>query len=96
MLFRSRPTILITAVVFVVGVLLAAFTPTFAVLLVARVVIGLAVGSASMTVPMYIGEAAPPRFRGGLVSLNQLAITSGILDSYPGRPRAGVQGQHAA
>jgi sugar porter (SP) family MFS transporter len=77
-----RPTILITAVVFVVGVLLAAFSPTFVVLLVARVVIGLAVGSASMTVPMFIGEAAPPRIRGGLVSLNQLAITSGILVSY--------------
>ena len=68
--------------VFIVGVLLAAFTPTYAVLLVARVIIGLAVGSASMTVPMYIGEVAPPRFRGGLVSLNQLAITSGILVSY--------------
>jgi sugar porter (SP) family MFS transporter len=77
-----RPTILITAAVFVVGVLLAAFSPTFVVLLVARVVIGLAVGSASMTVPMFIGEAAPPRIRGGLVSLNQLAITSGILVSY--------------
>jgi len=77
-----RPTILITAVVFVVGVLAAAFSPVFAVLLVARVVIGLAVGSASMVVPMYIGEAAPPRFRGALVSFNQLAITSGILVSY--------------
>ena len=31
---------------------------------------------------MYIGEAAPPRFRGALVSFNQLAITSGILVSY--------------
>jgi sugar porter (SP) family MFS transporter len=39
-------------------------------------------GSASMVVPMYIGEAAPPRFRGALVSFNQLAITSGILVSY--------------
>jgi sugar porter (SP) family MFS transporter len=77
-----RPTILITAVVFGVGVLLAAFTPTFWTLLVARVVIGLAVGSASMTVPLYIGEMAPPRIRGALVSLNQLAITSGILASY--------------
>ncbi|HEX3491002.1 MAG TPA: sugar porter family MFS transporter [Streptosporangiaceae bacterium] len=77
-----RPTILITAVVFVIGVLLAAFTPAFAVLLIARVIIGLAVGSASMTVPMFIGEAAPPRIRGALVSLNQLAITSGILVSY--------------
>jgi sugar porter (SP) family MFS transporter len=77
-----RPTILITAVVFVVGVLLAAFSPTLWTLLAARVVIGLAVGSASMTVPLYIGEMAPPRIRGGLVSLNQLAITGGILASY--------------
>src|SRR5580692_10672822 len=46
-----RLTVLITAAVFVVGVLLAAFTPTYPVLLVARVVIGLAVGSASMVVP---------------------------------------------
>jgi sugar porter (SP) family MFS transporter len=77
-----RPTVLITAAVFVVGVLLAAFTPTFPVLLVARIIIGLAVGSASTTVPLYIGEVVPPRVRGGLVSLNQLAITAGILVSY--------------
>ena len=48
-------------------------------LLVARIIIGLAVGSASMIVPLYIGEIVPPRVRGGLVSLNQLAITVGIL-----------------
>src|SRR5580692_6963283 len=66
----------------VVGALLAAFTPTYPVLLVARIVIGLAVGSASMVVPLYIGEVVPPRVRGGLVSLNQLAITAGILVSY--------------
>ena len=77
-----RPTVLITALVFVVGVLLAAFTPTYPLLLVARIIIGLAVGSASMIVPLYIGEIVPPRVRGGLVSLNQLAITVGILSSY--------------
>jgi sugar porter (SP) family MFS transporter len=77
-----RPTVLGTAVLFVAGVLLAALSPTFDVLVVARVVIGLAVGSASMVVPLYIGELAPPRIRGALVSFNQLAITSGILISY--------------
>jgi sugar porter (SP) family MFS transporter len=77
-----RLTVLITALVFIVGVLLAAFTPTYPVLLVARFIIGLAVGSASMIVPLYIGEIVPPRVRGGLVSLNQLAITIGILTSY--------------
>jgi sugar porter (SP) family MFS transporter len=77
-----KVTVLITALVFIAGVLLAALTPTYPVLLVARIIIGLAVGSASMVVPLYIGEFAPPKVRGGLVSLNQLAITIGILVSY--------------
>jgi sugar porter (SP) family MFS transporter len=77
-----RPTVLITAAVFVGGVMLAAFSPSYAVLVAARVIIGLAVGSASMVVPLYIGEVAPPKIRGALVSFNQLAITIGILTSY--------------
>ena len=78
---RQR-TILITATLFMAGVLAAAFSPAFVFLLAAQVVIGLGVGSASMVVPMYIGEAAPPRFRGALVSFNQLALSTGILVSY--------------
>jgi sugar porter (SP) family MFS transporter len=77
-----KKTVLGTALVFIAGVLLAALTPSYPVLLIARIVIGLAVGSASMVVPLYIGEFAPPKVRGGLVSLNQLAITVGILVSY--------------
>ena len=77
-----QPTILITAALFMAGVLAAASAPAFVILLAAQVVIGLAVGSASMVVPMYIGEAAPPRFRGALVSFNQLALSTGILVSY--------------
>jgi sugar porter (SP) family MFS transporter len=77
-----RPTVLITAMLFVLGVLGAAFSPGFGFLIVMRFVIGLAVGSASMVVPLYIAESAPPQIRGALVSFNQLAITSGILTSY--------------
>jgi sugar porter (SP) family MFS transporter len=77
-----RPTVLGTAALFVVGVMLAAFAPSYGVLVAARVVIGFAVGSASMVVPLYIGEVAPPRIRGALVSFNQLAITGGILAAY--------------
>jgi len=77
-----RPVILITAVVFVLGVLGAAFSPTLWFLIVMRFVIGLAVGSASMAVPLYISEVAPPRVRGALVSFNQLALTSGILIAF--------------
>jgi sugar porter (SP) family MFS transporter len=77
-----RPTILITAAVFVAGVLGAAFAPWFGFLVGMRFLIGLSVGAASMTVPLYIGELAPARFRGALVSFNQLAVTFGILVSY--------------
>ncbi len=77
-----RPTILVTALVFMAGVTGAAVSPWFWFLVVMRFVIGLAVGSSSMVVPLYIGEVAPPRVRGALVSLNQLAITIGILVSY--------------
>jgi sugar porter (SP) family MFS transporter len=77
-----RPTLAATALVFVAGVLLAAFAPDYPLLLLARFVIGLAVGTSSMVVPLYIGEMAPARVRGGLVSLNQLAITVGILAAY--------------
>jgi predicted MFS family arabinose efflux permease len=73
-----------TAALFVAGVLIVAFSPSYGVLVAARVVIGLAVGSTSMVVPLYIGEVVPPRIRGALVSSNQLAITSGILVSLPG------------
>jgi sugar porter (SP) family MFS transporter len=77
-----RSVILVTAAVFVVGVLGAALSPTYASLVVTRFVIGLAVGSASMAVPLYISEVAPPRVRGALVSFNQLALTAGILVSF--------------
>jgi sugar porter (SP) family MFS transporter len=77
-----RPTVLGTAALFVAGVMIAAFSASYVVLVGARVIIGLAVGSASMVVPLYIGEIVPPRIRGALVSFNQLAITAGILASY--------------
>jgi sugar porter (SP) family MFS transporter len=81
-LIGRRPVILFTAGVFVLGVLGAAFSPTFWFLVVMRFVIGVAVGSASMAVPLYISEVAPPRVRGALVSFNQLALTTGILASF--------------
>jgi sugar porter (SP) family MFS transporter len=76
-----RRMILGTAATFVVGIAGASLAPGPVVLVAFRVVIGMAVGAASVTVPLYIGEVAPPETRGGLVSLNQLAITVGILSS---------------
>jgi sugar porter (SP) family MFS transporter len=73
--------ILLTAATFVIGILGASLAPSAPVLVLFRFIIGLGVGSASVTVPLYIGEIAPPHVRGALVSMNQLAITLGILVS---------------
>src|ERR1700682_5414862 len=48
----------------------------------ARFVGGLAIGMASTLSPLYIAEISPAARRGLLVSLNQLAIVTGILLSY--------------
>ncbi|MFT3742468.1 MAG: sugar porter family MFS transporter [Gammaproteobacteria bacterium] len=70
------------AVIFAVGTLLSALAPSISLLVVGRVIVGLAIGVASYVAPLYIGEIAPAKYRGALVSLNQLAITIGILISY--------------
>lgn len=47
-----------------------------------RVLGGLAVGSVSVLSPMYVAEVAPPKIRGTLITIYQLAITMGILAAY--------------
>jgi MFS transporter, SP family, sugar:H+ symporter len=77
-----RLLIIVAAIVFTVGALLAAFAPTIGVLIAARVIIGLAVGAAAMVVPLYLAEIAPAEDRGKITSLNQLMIVSGILVAF--------------
>lgn len=47
-----------------------AFTPSIAVLIFGRFVVGLGVGTAAMVVPVYLAELAPAEIRGLIVNLN--------------------------
>lgn len=75
-------SLMIGAVLFVVGSLCSAFAPNTEVLIVARVLLGLAVGIASYTAPVYLSEIAPEKIRGSMISMYQLMITIGILAAY--------------
>jgi sugar porter (SP) family MFS transporter len=77
-----RRTKIIAGVVYVLGALGSAVSQTAAELIAARLVLGLAVGTASFVAPMYISELAPKRLRGGVTSFNQLMIVSGIFLAY--------------
>ncbi|MCI9890063.1 sugar porter family MFS transporter [Micrococcales bacterium 31B] len=74
-----RRLILWLAVVFLVGTLGCALAPNIPVMVVSRFVLGLAVGGASVTVPLYLSEVAPVARRGKLVTMNELMIVSGQL-----------------
>jgi SP family arabinose:H+ symporter-like MFS transporter len=80
--FGRRRVLLGTAILFVASSVLAATATTFAGFVCARIVGGLAVGSAILIAPVYIAEIAPAGKRGRLVSLNQLMIVIGISASY--------------
>ena len=79
-----RKMILISSIIFAVGSILAGISPHNGILfmIVARILLGLAVGAASALVPAYMSEMAPARLRGRLSGINQTMIVSGMLLSY--------------
>jgi MFS transporter, SP family, galactose:H+ symporter len=81
-LFGRRKVLMQVAILFIIGAIWTAVAPGTVWLAVGRVVVGVAIGVASFTAPLYISEVSPPHVRGRLVSLNQLMITIGIVVSY--------------
>jgi sugar porter (SP) family MFS transporter len=77
-----KPVLLAAAMLFLVSAILSGVAPTFATLVTARLMAGLAVGAALLIAPMYIAEISPPALRGRLVSFNQLNIVLGISAAF--------------
>ncbi|MBC1891848.1 sugar porter family MFS transporter [Listeria booriae] len=74
-----RKNLLMLAVVFFMATLGCTFAPNMAVMVVFRVILGLAVGGASVTVPTYLAEMSPTERRGRMVTQNELMIVTGQL-----------------
>jgi sugar porter (SP) family MFS transporter len=80
--FGRKKSLLAAAALFTVSSIGAALPRNITEFVIARLIGGLAIGLASTLSPLYIAEISPARIRGLLVSVNQLAIVSGILLSY--------------
>lgn len=78
---RKR-TLILGAVLFVGGSVLCGLAWTPHVLIVGRLILGVAIGLASFTAPLYLAEIAPESIRGAMISLYQLMITIGILVAF--------------
>ena len=73
-----RSTLVWGGIIFIVGSILAPLSPNVTVLILARMLLGVAIGFTSVTAPVYVSELAPPQSRGMLIGLYQFALTSGI------------------
>jgi len=80
--FGRKYTMFITTFFFLLGTVFLFVGDSMTELLIGRFITGWGIGIASVVVPLYIAEISPPKHRGALVSLNQLAITIGILVAY--------------
>ena len=81
-IFGRKKIIILTSVIFMCGALLSGSAPDVMFLIISRWFLGVGIGIASFSVPLYIAEISPARNRGALVTINQLMITVGILVSY--------------
>ncbi|KAI8809972.1 general substrate transporter [Cladochytrium replicatum] len=77
--FSRRYSILAGGILFTLGGLLQAFSVNYAMIIVGRIISGISIGFASMSVPLYISESAPTYIRGTLITVYQLMITIGIF-----------------
>lgn len=75
----QRTGIMLTCLVFSLGVALQTAAPNVATFVAGRFFAGLGVGLVSTLVPMYQSECAPRQVRGALVACYQWAISIGIL-----------------
>lgn len=75
--FGRRRMLLFSAVLFVIGTAGSTFAQSIALLILGRLVLGVAIGISSYTVPLYISEMAPAKQRGQLVLISSIAITGG-------------------
>ena len=77
-----KKALLLSSGLFFIGALLAVIAWSANALVLARLLLGIAVGVESFVVPIYLSEIAPHRIRGSAISCYQLMITVGILVAY--------------
>lgn len=77
--FGRKYPLLLAAILFTISAFGTGIADTYNVFILYRIIGGLGIGLASALSPMYIAEVSPSKYRGRLVSLNQMTIVIGIL-----------------
>ncbi|XP_068645700.1 sugar transport protein 10-like [Aristolochia californica] len=78
-LLGRKVSMLFGGLIFLIGTAINALAVNVAMLIIGRLLLGVGIGFANQSVPVYLSEMAPPQIRGALNIGFQLAITVGIL-----------------
>ena len=77
--YGRRAAIIGTDLVFIVGGSVLALAPSLPVVLVGRFIVGIGVSVSAIADVAYLNEMAPQKWRGTIVSVNELMIAGGFL-----------------
>jgi sugar porter (SP) family MFS transporter len=80
-LFGRKKVIIVIALLYVISALFSAFAVSYAMLVTARIIGGIAFASL-VVAPIYIAEISPAKIRGKMISINQLNIVIGLSFAY--------------
>ncbi|MCF7790685.1 MAG: sugar porter family MFS transporter [Victivallales bacterium] len=81
-IFGRKKMIVLSAIIFIVGVFMTSYSTDYNTLLYGRLVMGTGVGISAILIPLYLSETAPAKIRGRAISCYQLFLTGGILLAY--------------
>lgn len=80
--YGRRRMVIFVGVLFALGSVASAMSPSVGALVASRFLLGLSAGSSTQIIPVYIAEVAPPRHRGKMVVLFQFMVVFGITVAY--------------
>lgn len=81
-LYGRKKALISASILFVIGALGSAFTVGPYFLIIVRFFLGIAIGIASYTAPLYLAEISPQEVRGRIIAFYQLMIAAGLLAAY--------------
>ncbi|KAI5122870.1 hypothetical protein M0805_003322 [Coniferiporia weirii] len=77
-----KKVVILSGIIWVIGSILQCASQNRGMLVVGRIIGGIAVGLASAVVPLYQAEITAPSIRGSMIALQQWSITWGIFLQY--------------
>lgn len=80
--YGRRNMMMVAAVFFIISAYGSGIASSSSMFIIFRIIGGLAVGAASVMAPAYISEIAPAHLRGGLASIQQIAIVVGLTVAF--------------